>query len=128
MAEPRPERPEEAGNKYTYIRPILETDIDDTRAEQGFFRMWNRTGYRIGTVFETVNEMPGQVYAGLITRMGPTPESNFVVVPVKFLNTHFTQNETSNSGRSSLGGRRRKSTRRKSYRKYRKHYSRKYKK
>ena len=124
----RPEKPKEAGKKYTYIKPILETDIDNNVVEQGFLRMWNHLGYRIGTVFETINEYPGQEYASLMTRMGPTSELIFAVVPVKFLNTHFTQNETSQSGRSSLGGRRRKSTRRKSYRKYKKHYSRKYKK
>jgi len=91
--------------------------------------MWNRLGYRIGTVFETVNEEPGQMYAGIITHtdrnMMNSPESDFAVVPVKFLNTHFTQNETSQSDRSSLGGRRRKTRRHKSNKK---HYSRKYKK
>ena len=129
MAEPRPERTKEAGNIYTYTRPILETDIDiNDGAEQGFLRMWNNLlGYKIGTVFETMNDLPGQQIVGLITRMAPKSKE-FSVVPAKFLNTHFTQNQTAQSGRSSLGGRRRKSTRCKTYRKYKKHYSRKYKK
>jgi len=37
MAEWRPERPKEVEKKYTYIKPILETDIDNNRAEQGLF-------------------------------------------------------------------------------------------
>ncbi len=132
MAEPRPERPKEAGKKYTYIRPILESDLDDdSGAEQGFLRMWNHLGYRIGTVFETENEHPGQKYVGIVTHIDRNmlnpPKSDFAVIPARFFNTHFTQNETAQSGRNSLGGRR-KTRRNKSSKKYKKHYSRKYKK
>ena len=76
---------------------------------------------------QAINDLPGQQIVALITRMAPKSKE-FSVVPAKFLNTHFTQNQTAQSGRSSLGGRRRKSTRCKTYRKYKKHYSRKYKK
>ena len=113
---------EEVGNLYTYVEPILESELKPGPVEASMYRRFLKY-VELGTQLrETGQKMPGLFY-------GETKDLKTIVLPRRLIQRHFSQNETSQS-KDELGGgkktrRRRRKTKR---RKHKKRYSRKYRK
>ena len=115
-------RPPKVDNTYTYSQEINESDFYlDNQIERSIMNVFKSQGFKIGDKVVSANDNDTYFIGTPVI----DPDNKIVVLPIRLRN-RFTPVVTESSGVSSLGGRmRRKSTRRKTYRKYKKRYSRK---
>lgn len=106
---------------YRYSQEINESDFDlDNKIERSIMNIFKSQDFKIGEKVVSANDNDTYFFATPVIN----PDKRIVFLPIR-LKTKFTPVVTESSGVSSLGGRmRRKSTRRKTYRKYKKRYSR----
>ena len=113
--------PRKLDNTYTYSQEINESDFDlDNNIERSIMNVFKSQDFKIGDKVVSAND--NNTYFIGIPLINP--DKRIVFLPIRLRN-RFTPELSSDVSRSSLGGRmRRKSTRRKTYRKYKKRYSR----
>ena len=112
---------EEVGNLYTYVEPILESELKPGPVEANMYKRFLRY-VEIGTqIREKGQKIPGLFYGE--TDLG----KKTIVLPRRLIQRHFSQNETSQSKDELGGGKKTRRHRRKTTRrKHKKRYSRKY--
>ena len=115
---------EEVGNLYTYVKPILESELKPGPVEANMYKRF-LSYVKIGTqIREKGQRMPRLFYAET-----DDYEKKSITIPRRLIQGHFSQNETSQSKDSSGGGKKTRRRRRKTKRrKYKKRYSIKYRK
>jgi len=121
LGQVRPVEPYEVGVLYTYVKPILESEIEPGVEEKMYKKFLKNC--EIGDELNVQGDA-GRFFMGTIVK-----NSEVLLLPKRLLQEHFRQNATSQSRGESTGGKKTRRHRRKTTRrKHKKRYSRKYRK
>jgi hypothetical protein len=110
--------PYEVGILYTYVKPILESEIRPGVEEKMYKKFLKNC--EIGDELNVTGDA-GSLFMGIMVN-----KDEILVLPKRLLQEHFRQNATSQSRGESAGGKKTRRHRRKTKRrKHKKRYSRK---
>ena len=121
LGQVEPVEPGEVGILYTYMKPILASEILPGVEEKMYKKFLKNCN--IGDELNVTGDS-GNLFVGDMIK-----KDEVLVLPKRLLQEHFRQNATSQSRGESTGGKKTRRHRRKTTRrKHKKRYSRKYKK
>jgi hypothetical protein len=121
LGQVRPVEPYEVGVLYTYVKPILASEIEPG-VEEKMYKQFLKD-CEIGDELNVTGDL-ASLFMGIMIK-----NDKVIVLPKRLLQEHFRQNATSQSRGESAGGKKTRRHRRKTMRrKHKKRYSRKYRK